>query len=171
MLLAAEAASCGMQLSTEGKRLRFPLDIYRLLPRHCLFLTVREASYCLLGCRQCREVIPPCNYQAENEKVPGLGWESHSPHRGRSLDALSSRRWTRALGLQSYVYPGKGLFDSSALKITTTLKLATLASSSESLCGPGDRAFHRSLVDPGQRNLRPSTKKEQKAISKYFQVF
>lgn len=65
----------------------------------------------------------------------------------------------------------RGFCDSSALKITTTLKLATLASSSESLCGPGDRAFHRSLVVQDQRNLRLSTKKEQKAISKYFQEF
>lgn len=64
-----------------------------------------------------------------------------------------------------------GLCNSLALKITATLKLATLASSSESLCGPGDRAFHRSLMAPGQRNLRPSTKSEQKAISKYFQIF
>ena len=35
-----------------------------------------------------------------------------------------------------------GLCNSLALKITATLELATLASSSESLCGPGDRAFH-----------------------------
>ena len=109
MLLAAEAASCGMQLSTEGKHLQFPLDIRGLFPRHLPLLHSTRGLVLSARVQVMQRGDTPCNYKAENEKVPGLGWELRSPHRGRPLDALSSSGWTRALGSQSYVYPGKGL--------------------------------------------------------------
>ena len=107
-LLKQQAVECNYQQRASVSNSLWTYIIYS--PDTCLFLTVREASYCLLGGRQCREVIPPCNDQAENEKVPGLGWESHSPPQRQVSGCLVFQWVDEGFRVTELCVPWKGAF-------------------------------------------------------------
>ena len=155
-----------MQLSSQGK-LVWRIIIY--FPDTCLFLTLLEASYHLLGARQ-RGYI--------SLQFQGRDWERPRTGMQGTLLCREAKLWKpwlptdghRLQGHRATLILERGPCDSLALKTTTTVKLATAASFSERLCQPGDRVFHVTLMAHGslaqsQQNLWPVSKKEQKAIS------